>query len=316
MREQFITDVDAGLSQQDKRLSSKYFYDASGDALFMQIMQLPEYYLTRAEMEIFTKQSQRMIASLEITKDTYFELIELGAGDGSKTKELLKVLLVQGYQFDYMPIDISSNVLEHLQENLAAALPNLSIKPQHGDYFKILHALKESHHPKVLLFLGSNIGNQTDAQASQFIYDLGANLNQGDKLLMGVDLIKSADIVLPAYNDAEGITRAFNLNLLHRINAELGGDFNVKQFDHRPEYTEEEGVAKSYLVSKVNQSVTVSSTGKTYHFKRDEKIHMEVSRKYNHQIMENILQKTDFEIVDVITDSKKYFADYILNRKQ
>ncbi len=314
MREQFLTDVDVGLSQQQKNLSSKYFYDAKGDALFMEIMQMPEYYLTRAEMEIFAKQSQHMIDSLKVNKNEYFELIELGAGDGSKTKELLKVLLTQGYQFDYMPVDISSNVLAHLQEDLQAALPKLSIKPQHGDYFKILHALKESHHPKVLLFLGSSIGNLTDAQANEFIYDLGANLSRGDKLLMGVDLIKPVDIVLPAYNDAQGITRAFNLNLLHRINNELGGDFDVQQFSHSPEYTEEEGVAKSYLESIVDQSVTLSAMGKTYHFKQGEKIHMEVSRKYNDAIMKNILKNTDFTVVDVITDSQGYFADYILDR--
>ena len=230
MKAQFLADVDAGLSKTQKSLPSKYFYDKKGDALFMQIMALPEYYLTRAEMEIFKQHSQQMIASFGVEKQIHFELIELGAGDGSKTKKLLKALLEQDYQFDYMPIDISSNALEHLQSKLLSGLPKLSIIPTLGDYFEKLSELKHSHHPKVVLFLGSNIGNFLDWQAARFIYDLGSNLSFGDKLLIGVDRIKPARTVLPAYDDKQGITREFNLNLLRRINRELSADFDPAQF--------------------------------------------------------------------------------------
>ena len=314
MKAQFLADVDAGLSKQRKSLPSKYFYDKNGDALFMQIMDLPEYYLTRAEMEIFTQYSQQMIASFAQDKFNHFELIELGAGDGSKTKKLLKALLEQGYQFDYIPIDISSNVLEHLESDLLSELPRLSIKPKQGDYFKKLSEFKDSHHPKVVLFLGSNIGNFRDHQSAQFIYELGTNLAIGDKLLIGVDRIKSADIVLPAYDDEQGITREFNLNLLHRINRELNADFDPAQFDHVAEYTEEEGVARSYLQSKINQLVMISDIGKTYHFMQGEKIHTEISRKYDTAIMNKILQQTDFTIIDELSDGKRYFTDYIMER--
>lgn len=314
MNKQFAIDVDEGLSQLNKTLPSKYFYDQKGDELFMQIMALPEYYLTRAEHEIFTEQTQALIDALGVHPDQYFELIELGAGDGSKTKHLLKALLDQGYQFDYLPIDISGYVLELLASNLLAELPTLSLKAQQGDYFEILRNLKQSRVPKVMLFLGSNIGNMTDAEAADFIYDLGGNLAAGDKMLLGADLIKSTDIVLPAYDDAQGVTKAFNMNLLHRINNELGADFAIEQFDHVAEYTEAEGIAKSFIVSQLAQQVHIAAVNKTYHFAAGEKIHVEVSRKYSQQVLESILETTDFTISCLLTDSKGYFADFVLHR--
>ncbi|WP_022953001.1 L-histidine N(alpha)-methyltransferase [Leucothrix mucor] len=314
MNKQFAIDVDAGLSQQNKTLPSKYFYDQKGDELFMQIMELPEYYLTRAEHEIFTEQTQELIDALGVSPKQHFELIELGAGDGSKTKHLLKALLEQGYQFDYLPIDISGYVLELLASNLLAELPTLSLKAQQGDYFEILQNLKQSRAPKVMLFLGSNIGNMTDAEAANFIYDLGANLAAGDKMLLGADLIKSADIVLPAYDDAQGVTKAFNMNLLHRMNNELGANFVIEQFDHLAEYTEAEGIAKSFIVSQTAQQVHIAATNKTYDFAAGEKIHVEVSRKYSRQVLELILEKTDFTISRLLTDRQGYFADFVLHR--
>lgn len=321
---QFKADVDAGLRAKQKYLSSMYFYDKKGDELFMKIMQMPEYYLTRAELDIFTKQTQELIKSLQVDQSARFELIELGAGDGSKTKHLLKELLQQGYQFDYMPIDISGHVLELLETTLKAEMPDLSIKTQQGDYFQSdgfqsdgfqkLDELKDSHHPKVILFLGSNIGNMHDDKASQFIYDLGKSLSLGDKLLIGVDLIKAESIVLPAYNDPQGITGEFNINLLRRINNELGANFDLNEFVHAPEYSQEEGIASSFLKSKSAQSVTIDSIGRTYHFEAGEKIHMEISRKYNTQIMQKIIKETDFQLIGCLMDSQQYFADYILER--
>lgn len=314
MKSQFERDVDIGLSQPQKSLSSKYFYDKQGDELFMQIMAMPEYYLTRAELEIFTQQTEQIITALGVLKERPFELIELGAGDGTKTKELLSELVKQNFQFDYLPIDISSNVLEHLKITLKNELPSLSVIPQHGDYLQILSKLKESNTQKVILFLGSNIGNLSDHHAAEFIYELGANLHVGDKLLIGVDRVKSASIVLPAYDDKAGITREFNLNLLHRINNELGGDFDVDSFQHVAEYTEEEGVARSFLRSKIKQDVTISNIGKSYQFRENETIHTEVSRKYTTEIIQEIIQGTDFTIIDVLTDSQNYFSDFILER--
>jgi len=154
----------------------------------------------------------------------------------------------------------------------------------------------------------------TDDLASQFIYDLGTNLKPNDKLLLGVDLIKSKEIVLPAYNDKDGITSDFNMNLLDRINTDLGADFDLNHFEHAPEYDEKEGIAKSFISSTVKQKIHISSLNKSFEFKAGEKIHTEISRKYSDTVLANILKSTDFSIKNKFTDSKNYFADYVLLR--
>jgi L-histidine N-alpha-methyltransferase len=313
--DQFKREVDEGLSNQEKSLPSKYFYDKIGDALFVKIMHLPEYYVTRSEYEIFKQQSNGIITALQLNPDTYFELIELGAGDGLKTKELLKALNRENYTFDYMPVDISQNALDSLEADLNIQLPSLSIKKKQGDYFEVLKSLKENENPKTILFLGSNIGNMSDEVATHFISELSANLQEGDKLFLGVDLIKPASVVLAAYNDNQGVTAAFNLNLLNRINRELEADFKVHTFIHLPEYDEKDGIAKSYLVSTKTQQVYIAELNKIFDFQEGEKILMEISRKYNDAILNTILSKSDFEIKGRLTDSKKYFSNYILERK-
>jgi dimethylhistidine N-methyltransferase len=314
MLEQFKQEVDEGLSNYPKSLPSKYFYDKKGDSLFVKIMHLPEYYLTRAELEIFTKQSQNMIDALAVNQSTYFELIELGAGDGLKTKQLLKALNEQNYNFSFTPIDISQNSLNIIEKNIKKDIKNISINKKQGDYFKVLSSLKDNHNPKVLLFLGSNIGNMTDEVATDFIYKLGSNLSPNDKLILGVDLIKSASIVMPAYNDKHGVTKEFNLNLLDRINNELGADFNIDNFSHKPEYQEKDGIAKSFLVSDTEQNVYIDKIKKTFYFKKGEKIETEISRKYNRKILQGIIANTDFQIIKQLNDSNNYFSNYILER--
>lgn len=311
----FKKDINQGLTSDPKTLPSKYFYDKKGDTLFVEIMNLPEYYLTRSELDIFKNKTDQLIDAFDLKTDSYFELIELGAGDGLKTKELLKVLHTQNYNFDYLPIDISSNALSQLEESLHSEIPNLSVKTQQGDYFEVLDSLKKSKQPKVILFLGSNIGNMTDEQSAEFIYKLGANLNSGDKLLLGVDLIKSKEIVLPAYNDSKGVTAAFNLNLLDRINEELEANFNLNKFKHQQEYDEREGIAKSFIVSTENQTVEIKALADSFNFTKGEKIHTEISRKYNDEIIHQIIANSEFELNTKIMDSKAYFADYIFTRK-
>jgi len=169
MNQEFLKDVDAGLSAEEKTLSSKYFYDEIGDQLFVQIMHMPEYYLTNAEFEIFSKQTDKIISGLDIKEDTYFELIELGAGDGTKTKELLRKLLERNFDFSYNPVDISEFALEGLKKDLKNEMPTLKVETQQGDYFKVLAALGKTEHPKVVLFLGSNLGNLMDDLARELI---------------------------------------------------------------------------------------------------------------------------------------------------
>ncbi len=314
LNETFKNDVHTGLSANSKFLASKYFYDKIGDALFVKIMNMPEYYLTRAEYDIFKNKTQDLITKLNLNQDTDFDLIELGAGDGTKTKALLKVLSAQQYQYTYTPIDISKNALTHLERQLAVELPEVKVHPKEGDYFNVLETIKSSTKPKVILFLGSNIGNLKDNEAAYFMEKLSASINSKDKIVLGVDLIKSEALVLPAYNDAQGITRQFNLNILQRINNELDANFDLEAFTHDPEYTEAEGIAKSYLKSRKAQDVHIKTLNKTFHFKKDERIHTEISRKYNDSILHAIIKDTSLVVLDKLTDRNAYFADYILEK--
>ena len=313
MTDTFKTDVDTGLSAKSKFLYSKYFYDKIGDAIFVEIMNMPEYYLTNAEQDIFDNQTQDIVDALKLNKNTYFELIELGAGDGTKTKKLLRFLSESNYKFKYLPIDISINALNQLETSILQDI-DILIEKRQGDYFEVLESLKQISHPKVVLFLGSNIGNLSDDRAKDFANKLSASLHVNDKVFLGVDMIKDESIVLPAYNDSQGITKRFNLNVLNRINKELGGDFILDQFEHQPEYTKDEGIARSYLVSKITQEVTIKKLNKTFHFKKNERVHTETSRKYNDTILNTILEDSDLKIINKLTDSKGYFADYILNK--
>lgn len=312
--EQFKQDVKFGLSQTPKQIPSKYFYDKRGDELFVQIMNMPEYYLTRAEMEIFQQQSRDIISSFDIQKGEEIEVVELGAGDGTKTIHLLFELIRSRVTFKYIPIDISANALIGLEHRMKEEIPELAINSLHGDYFQMLSDLKKSPNRKIILFLGSNIGNMTDDQAKLFIASLSANLNKGDKIVLGVDLIKEKEVVLPAYNDAAGITRDFNLNLLERMNRELDANFDLNAFVHDPEYHESEGIAKSFLKSTKKQVVTIESIQEQFVFEENERIHTEISRKYNDLILDKIIDESPLAVQYCFTDQKSWFGDYIINR--
>lgn len=315
MLEQFKKEIHEGLNSPNKSLPSKYFYDQMGDALFVEIMHLPEYYVTRAELDIFENQTSEIVKALKINTANYFELIELGAGDGLKTKKLLHYLSKNAFNFDYVPIDISQNALDNLEADLKKELPKVSVNKKQGDYFEILASLNENQNSKVILFLGSNLGNMSDEIATKFLSALAANLHFGDKLLLGADMIKSKDIIRPAYNDAKGVTAAFNYNLLVRINKELGADFNINQFKHEPEYDEDEGIAKSYLVSQIEQTIYIKALNKSYTFLKGEKIQTEISRKYNDQIIKKLITKTEFKIANKLVDSANLFSLYLLEKK-
>ena len=313
MLEQFKKEVIEGLSKiTQKTLPSKYFYDKKGDGLFVEITRLPEYYLTRAEMEIFQEKTSEIMAALHLEKGKKYSVVELGAGDGTKTIHLLRALIKRNCDFEYLPVDISINALDGIKNFLNAELPTLVVKPSHNDYFKALENLKQDGTIKIILFLGSNIGNLMDDQATEFIYQLGSSLYKGDKIILGVDLKKDKEIILPAYNDSQGITAEFNLNLLDRINKELGSDFIRANFIHAPVYDQEAGIAKSYIKSLVKQSVTLGKH--QFNFEKDELIHTEVSRKYDDQVVKQILSRTDITWEDKITDNNNLFADYILQR--
>lgn len=305
VQSQFAKDVLEGLSRTPKKLSSKYFYDENGDKLFQDIMNMPEYYLTDCEYEIFETHRQQL---LHLIGDKPFDLIELGAGDGTKTKVLLRHFLAQGADFQYRPIDISPNVLLDLEEDLKANIPELRVKSLPGDYFEMLEKLNTSSGVrKVILFIGANIGNLTREQALDFLQKIQQNMAKGDLLLLGFDLKKDPQIILNAYNDPAGITAAFNLNLLHRMNRELGADFDVQAFKHWETYNPITGETKSYLVSTKKQSVHLLN--KTFHFDAWEAIDVELSLKYSLSEIENLAKSTGYQAVHHFFDSKNYFVD-------
>lgn len=310
MKDTFARDIDKGLSLTPKSLPSRYFYDKKGDELFVKIMNMPEYYLTDAELEIFKEQTEHLIQSFAMNGE-HFEVVELGAGDGLKVVNLLRGL--NGSDFTYSPIDISANAIDLLHNRLNRELPGLQFGGRQGEYFEVLESLRVLG-KKIILFLGSNIGNLTDNRAHDFLTKLADAMVPTDKLLIGFDLKKDPEIIRKAYDDPHGYTREFNLNLLHRINRELGGDFDVSQFAHKPLYNEATGEALSYLQSYINQTVTIKATGQTYHFKKGECIHTEISRKYDLNTIQELVRETGLLLKDTFYDKKKYFVDVLFEK--
>ncbi|PSL46054.1 dimethylhistidine N-methyltransferase [Chitinophaga niastensis] len=304
----FYNDVVQGLSAPQKHLDPKYFYDAAGDALFQQIMQCHEYYLTGCEMEILTSQSPQIAQALQKYAGA-FDLVELGAGDATKSIHLLRELLDNAVDYTYFPIDISANVIKQLEKELPAKLPHLQLHGLNGEYFHMLQQLNEySTRKKVLLFMGANIGNFNTAAARSFCQQLRQYLQPGDLLLTGFDLKKHPQIILNAYNDATGITRAFNFNLLHRINRELHADFDITKFEHFPTYDPSTGACKSYLISLEKQLVHIGEDV-TVSFAENEALYMEISQKYTLEETDQLAAQTGFKPVSSFFDSKKWFVD-------
>ena len=305
----FLNDVLTGLQSDPKHLSSKYFYDKTGDELFQKIMAMPEYYLTRCELDIFKNKTYELAEAIR-SDEQPFDLIELGAGDAMKSTYLLKYLSEKRADFTYMPIDISGNILSVLENNLKDKLPEINIKTLEGEYFQMLKkAMKLSSRRKVILFLGGNIGNMTSKEAEKFCTSLHQLLNSEDIVLIGFDLKKNPFTVLNAYSDKSGITAEFNLNLLTRINRELGGNFDIEQFEHYESYDPITGACRSFLISLKNQQVKIEE--ETIDFAENEVIDMEVSQKFSKSDIEYLAEKSGFSITRNISDSKEWFIDSI-----
>jgi dimethylhistidine N-methyltransferase len=306
---QFKRDVIKGLSSPEKYLQSKYFYDEKGDALFQQIMNCTEYYLTKCELEIFTTQTGEM-ASTFAHQLKEFDVVELGAGDATKSSFLLKELLDNNIDFTYYPVDISKNIVRLLQKKLPAKFPSIKMHGLNGEYFQMLEKASQlSNKPKAVLFLGSNIGNVPLAQAEEFFTTLRSHLSPGDLVLIGFDLKKDPKLIVDAYNDKAGYTRDFNLNLLQRINNELSADFILENFQHQPTYNAETGSCKSFLTSLRNQTVRVAD--KTFQFKEGEQIFMEISQKYSVSQTDSMALNSGFMPIKYFYDSRHWFLDAV-----
>ncbi len=310
----FEEDVYTGLTSYPKHLSSKYFYDKKGDKLFQDIMNLPEYYLTNCEYNILATNTHKIAKAF--AGPNGFDLIELGAGDGKKTKLLLRYLTDKKINFDYLPVDISQNALDELEGSLKKELPTVSVKTQQGTYLKTLERLSDyNSRKKVILVLGSNIGNLLHEDAIDFLKKIQDAMSPDDMLFMGFDQKKNPQTILDAYNDPTGVTEAFNKNVLERINNELDGNFDLDSFFHWETYNPETGTAKSFLISREKQAVTINNLDLTVNFEGWESIHTEISQKYDDMIVEWLASQADLKVTDSFTDEKDFYKNYIFRKK-
>lgn len=312
---EFENHVTEGLKAFPKFLSSKYIYDDRGDELFQQIMALPEYYLTEAEYNIIDTHKD----NLRKVFNTHgaFDLIELGAGDGKKTKVLLKELVTNKVDFTYIPIDISQHAIDDLTNSLTTLLPDLEVQGEQGTYFKVLEKLATyNKRPKVIIVLGSNIGNLDHPQAIDFLIKIKDVMSDQDFLFMGFDQKKDPLTIQHAYADSQGVTQEFNRNLLHRINKEMDGNFPVNNFEHWESYDPETGTAKSYLIATEPCVVEIKKLQLKTTFKKWETIHCEISQKYDDDTVEWLANKSGLEIEKIYEDHQKLFKDYLFKIKK
>ncbi len=305
----FAEDVRQGLSTEPKRLLPKYFYDELGSLLFDAICLLPEYYLTRAENEIIERYADEIVSSV----DGHITLLEMGSGSASKTKLIVESLLKKQDNLLFIPVDISASALESSSRILLQSFPRLRIEAYAADYFDALSALSTKKRGRTLaLFLGSNISNFGRDEAPAFLRSLRRVLGEGDALLLGADLKKDRTVLEPAYDDALGITAAFNLNLLARVNRELDGDFNLSAFKHHAFYNEEIGRVEIYVESTCSQTVKIGKLDIEVQFNATERIHTENSYKYDLTGIALLATETGFRSTRTWLDSQKRFSSNLL----
>ncbi|HKK20783.1 MAG TPA: L-histidine N(alpha)-methyltransferase [candidate division Zixibacteria bacterium] len=306
----FALDVLVGLSAERKEISSKYLYDEKGSELFRRITELPEYYLTNCELEIIRNHADDVAEHLD--HDSPYNIVELGAGAGKKTLTLLKRLMERKLDLRYVPIDVSEGAMRLLVGSLSTQFPTLQVDGLVTDYFNGLKWMNgQAERKNLVLFMGSSIGNFTHAENCVLLRSLWNCLSHDDLLLIGFDLRKDIDLLLRAYNDSDGVTREFNLNLLRRINRELGGNFDLDKWRHYGTYDVFSGGMESYLVSSEKQSVLIERIGRRFSFEGWEPIHTENSYKYLISDIEDLAGETGFQVCEHFKDSRHYFADSV-----
>jgi len=305
----FAHDVRAGLTADPRRLPPKYFYDALGSALFEAICHLPEYYLTRAETEILKTYSDEIAGAF----NSRVRLVELGSGSASKSRYLIEAIIRRQGELHYQPVDISQSMLEESSRALLNDYPALQITAIAGDYTRGIELAspasgRAANEHVLVLFLGSNIGNYNRGEAIGLLREMRGFLHDGDGLLVGADLKKDSRQLVAAYDDPIGVTSAFNLNLLARINRELGGNFDVHAFAHRAYYNEGAGRMEMYLESLRAQRVEISEIDLCLSFEEGEKIHTENSHKFDRSGLESLAQASGFRIEKFWSDSQSRFS--------
>jgi L-histidine N-alpha-methyltransferase len=307
----FADDVRRGLTSTPKVLYPKYLYDELGSRLFEAITALPEYYVTRCEAEILRQHAGDIAAAL----GGPLWLVELGSGDGQKTRLLIEALLARQESLEYVPVDISESAVEISSRSLLLSYPDLRITAYIGEYHAALRMIrKERAAPgcTLVLFLGSTLGNMDLEERLAFLRDVRKLLNPGEGFLLGVDLQKPETVLIPAYDDPLGVTAAFDLNLLVRINRELKGGFDITAFRHRAIYNREVGRIEMHLESRQAQTVPIRALGIDVPFAAGETIHTESSYKFRVDQIVALAAETGFELRRTWSDSRGWFASNLL----
>jgi len=300
----FAEEISSSLNHDSKFISPKFFYDKKGSDLFEKICSLPEYYPTRTEISILRKLQPELSSYI----DENFRLVELGSGTSVKTRLILDVLTKLQDSVDYFPIDISE-ILTESSEELLKNYDGLHITGIIDTYEGGLEFLKNFDKKKnLIIFLGSSFGNFSPNDGFEFLKKINSTMKSGDLFLIGLDLIKDKQILESAYDDSQGVTAKFNLNILSRINDELDADFNLKNFSHLAIYNKEKQRIEMYLKSLVNQSVIVSKSNLLLNLEMDELIHTEHSHKYKLSQIHELLDSVGFEIKHTWLDDDKYFS--------
>lgn len=299
-----IEGVRLGLSSRTKTLPWEYFYDENGSQLFEAICRLPEYYLTRTEDAILRQHSDEMVAGWTAEP----AMIELGSGSASKTRRLIAAALRRYGRLHYVPIDVSPTALVESAQELVRQFPALSVTGYASSYRGALHSLATRiASPRLWVFLGSSLGNYLPKEAVELLSQLAEAMSSDDRLLLGTDLAKDAATLEAAYDDAQGVTARFNLNLLARINRELGADFDLDGFRHRAVYRPDRERVEMHLVSRIDQVVTIPGAGLTVRFSAGECIHTESSHKYTVERLADLARRAGFSEEAVWTDRQGLF---------
>jgi L-histidine Nalpha-methyltransferase len=299
-----------GLTERPKTLSPWLFYDQKGSQLFEEITELPEYYVTRTERQILAEHAEEIVSAAAGGRD--LSMIELGAGTATKTGLLLNAAVGLQGSVTYRPIDVSETALEEARTRLEAELPEVTVEPIVADYTEGMRQNGASHTGrKLVLYIGSSIGNFSPADALEVLRGVRAQLSPGDSLLLGTDMVKDVDTLLAAYDDAAGVTARFNLNILVRINRELDANFNPNLFRHRARWNEEHSRIEMHLESLLPQKIALRALDMEVRFARGETIHTENSYKFTDERVMALLTRAGFKLRQQWTDPNHWFTVYL-----
>jgi len=307
-REEFICEVQRGLVRRPRSLAPWIFYDACGSRLFERITRLPEYYPTRTERKILSTCADAIIACARNGKSQPLRLLELGAGTASKTCILLDAIGRIQSETLYIPVDVSSDALDTACERITSRSPDIRIEPIVTNYVTHFPRLEPFNGTTLAIYIGTSIGNFSPDESRSILRNLGSQLQAGDALLLGTDMVKDEQTLVAAYDDRGGITAEFNLNILRHLNRELCADFDPASFRHRAVWNRVESRIEMHLESMQEQFVRIAAANLDLHFAQSETIHTENSYKFTQETIHSLLDDADFDVERTWTDARQWYA--------